>query len=199
MVGDGEKRVTSNAARIVRSKKVYDGYASVTRVTLAGADGVEHDREVVSFGQSACILPYDPARGVALVIRTPRAPLLLQGFESSLVEAPAGMIDPGETPEAAARREALEETGLKVRELDAVGACFPSPGVVAERCHLFLAAYGPGDRIGMGGGVAHEHEAIVAEEIVLAELGGLAAAGGLCDLKTLTLVLALQLRLPHLF
>jgi nudix-type nucleoside diphosphatase (YffH/AdpP family) len=185
--------------RILRSRTPYEGYATVTVLTLAGDDGAEHDREVISFGQSACVLPYDPDRRVALVARLPRAPLLWEGYDPMLVEAPAGMIEAGETAQAAARREALEEVGVVLEELESVAACWPSPGVVAERSHLFLSAYGQGDREGQGGGVAHEHEGIVAEEIPLTQLWQVAEAGELRDMKTLTLVLALRLRRPELF
>jgi nudix-type nucleoside diphosphatase (YffH/AdpP family) len=185
--------------RLLRSRKAYQGYATVTVVTLAGDDGAEHDREVISFGQSACVLPYDPDRRVALIARLPRAPLLLEDRDPYLVEAPAGMIEAGETAEAAARREALEEVGVALQALQPVAACWPSPGVVAERSHLFLAAYGERDRQGQGGGVAHEHEGIVAEEIPLAQVWRMAEAGDLRDMKTLTLVLALRIRRPELF
>src|SRR5271156_5042086 len=92
--------------RILRTETAYSGYATVRVLTLGEADGSgEHFREVVSFGQSACVLPYDPGRRLALIVRLPRAPLLLEGVATPLVEAPAGMIEPGETPEFTARRE----------------------------------------------------------------------------------------------
>ena len=47
--------------RIVNSRLAYDGYAKVSVLTLAGDDGEEFRREVVSIGQSACVLPYDPS------------------------------------------------------------------------------------------------------------------------------------------
>ena len=97
--------------RIVNSRLAYDGYAKVTLLTLTDDTGEEHNREVVSFGESACVLPYDPERRVALVVRLPRAPLLLAGVAANLIEAPAGMIEGAEGAEAAIRREAMEEAG----------------------------------------------------------------------------------------
>src|SRR5215469_7521958 len=136
--------------QIVRSERVRDGYAKVSLVTLVDRRGEEHQREVVSFGEAVCVLPYDAARGVCLVVRLPRAPLLLAGVDDLLVEAPAGMIDDGEAPEATARREAFEETGVVLADLEPVATCWSSPGVVAERIHLFLAPYGEHDRQGAG-------------------------------------------------
>lgn len=185
--------------RIVDSQLAYDGYAKVTLLKLADDSGETYNREVVSFGQAACVLPYDPDRKVAIVVRLPRAPLLLHGVAANLIEAPAGMIGEGESAEETARREAMEEAGLRLTGLEAVATCWPSPGVLAERTHLFLAPYRFTDRVGPGGGLAQEHEAISVEELALAQLWRWAEAGELQDLKTLTLVLALYVRRPMLF
>jgi nudix-type nucleoside diphosphatase (YffH/AdpP family) len=185
--------------RIVESRLVYDGYAKVTLLTLADETGETHNREVVSFGRSACVLPYDPDRKVALVVRLPRAPLLLHGVAANLIEAPAGMIATGESAEETVRREAMEEVGLRLAELEPIANCWPSPGVLAERTQLFLAPYRSADRIGPGGGLAEEHEAITVEELPLAQLWRAAQAGELQDLKTFTLVLALYVRRTTLF
>ncbi len=184
---------------LVRSQQVYRGYVTVSRLTLADAEGGEHQREVVSFGESACVLPYDPVRKVALIVRLARAPLLLAGVEQYLVEAPAGMIEAGEAAEATARREATEETGVELGALEPIAICWPSPGVISERSHMFLAAYGPTDRKGPGGGLAKEHEGISVDEIPLTELWRMHLDGSLRDMKTLTLLLALRTRRPELF
>jgi nudix-type nucleoside diphosphatase (YffH/AdpP family) len=185
--------------RIVDSRLAYAGYVKVTVLTLADEDGEPYAREVVSIGQSACVLPYDPERKVALMVRLPRAPLLMQGIATTLIEAPAGMIDEAEGPEATIRREAMEEAGVALAELEFVAVCWPSPGVLAERTHLFLAPYAAGNRVGPGGGLAREHEGIVVEEHPLVELWRAAQSGELHDLKTLTLLLALNARRPEVF
>jgi nudix-type nucleoside diphosphatase (YffH/AdpP family) len=125
--------------------------------------------------------------------------VLYAGEDEYLFEAPAGMIDAEETPEAAIRREALEEAGLRLGDLEPIATVWPSPGVSAERSSLFLARYGAGDRVGAGGGLAGEHEAISVLEAPLAQLAAMADGGRLTDLKTLALVLALRLRRPELF
>jgi 8-oxo-dGTP pyrophosphatase MutT (NUDIX family) len=109
------------------------------------------------------------------------------------------MIGADETAEACVRREAMEEAGVALRELAPVAVCWPSPGVLGERTHLFLAAYNAADRTGPGGGLAEEHESITVEEAPLAELWRDAVRGVLGDLKTFTLVLALHARRPELF
>lgn len=185
--------------RIINSRLAYDGYAKVSVLTLAADDGALFSREVVSIGQSACVLPYDSDRKVALLVRLPRAPLLAEAIPDELLEAPAGMLSADETAEATIRREAMEEAGVRLGELEPVGCCWPSPGVLAERTHLFLGRYSLSDRIGAGGGLAEEHEMVSVEEKPLRELWSLSTHGGLRDLKTLTLVLALQARRPELF
>ena len=185
--------------RIIDSRRVREGYVTVTVVTLADDEGTEYLREVVSFGDSACVLPYDPVRKVAMVVRLPRAPAIFKGVETLFIEVPAGMIDPGETAEVAAIREAMEETGIALAGVERVATVFPSPGVIAERSHMFLAAYGAADRTGAGGGLAHEHEGISVEEIPLGELWAAVVGSTIADMKTLALVLALHARRPELF
>jgi nudix-type nucleoside diphosphatase (YffH/AdpP family) len=168
-------------------------------LTLTNDAGEAHQREVVAFGKSACVLPYDPERRVALLVRLSRAPLLMEGVGEHLIEAPAGMIAPGESAEATIRREAMEEVGLQLAALEPVGVCWPSPGVLAEQTHLFLAPYRAADRTGPGGGLAEEHEDITVQETALRALWRLFESGGLQDLKTATLLLALHARRPELF
>src|SRR5205823_13350526 len=57
----------------------------------------------------------------------------------SFIEAPAGLIDDGETPEETARRELREECGLEADGWEVLGSAWSSPGVTNERIHLFLA------------------------------------------------------------
>ena len=132
-------------------------------------------------------------------MRLPRAPLIAAGLTEDLIEAPAGMLDAGESAQACASREAMEEAGVELGNLESVAVCWPSPGVLAERTHLFLAPYNLAARTGVGGGRAEEHESIRVEEKPLVELWLEVARGALYDLKTLALLLALHARRPDLF
>jgi hypothetical protein len=93
----------------------------------------------------------------------------------------------------------MEEAGVALDALEKVGAAFASPGVSTERLHLFLAPYSAADRVGEGGGIAEEHELITVVELSLDDLWARFEAGGIEDLKTLTLLLALRVRHPALF
>jgi nudix-type nucleoside diphosphatase (YffH/AdpP family) len=146
------------------------------------------------------VLPYDPERRVALLVRLPRAPALYAQGLATLLEAPAGMLDKkDEDPADCARREAMEEAGLRLGALEPIARTWISSGVMTERIQLYLAPYGAADRIGEGGGVAEEHEDITVEEISLATLAAMADAGEIDDLKTLTLIMTLRVRQPALF
>jgi nudix-type nucleoside diphosphatase (YffH/AdpP family) len=186
-------------ARILGARVVHDGWLKVVRLTLQTRSGVGFDREVVDRGNAATVLPYDPERRMALLVRQPRPAVAYVGGPDLLLEAPAGKIDPGETPEACVLREAFEETGVRLGALEPVAASWPSPGAWCERIDLFLAPYAVQDRTGAGGGLADEHEEIEVVETTLAELWALAERGALPDLKTLALVMALKLRRPDLF
>jgi nudix-type nucleoside diphosphatase (YffH/AdpP family) len=160
-------------------------------------------REVESHGDAIAVLPYDPERRTAMVVRLFRAPAFDRFGEEALEEACAGMIDTldGEVADepGTVRREAMEELGLRLGELEFVARVWSSPGVSAERVALYLAPYRPRDRVGPGGGLAEEHEAITVIERPLVQLAEQADAGLIVDLKLLALVLALRARRPQLF
>jgi nudix-type nucleoside diphosphatase (YffH/AdpP family) len=121
------------------------------------------------------------------------------GEPAYLVEAPAGVLDTNETGEACARREALEETGLRLEALESVARAWASPSVSAERIDLFLARVTAADRIAAGGGLAEEHEGIEVLEVALRDLWRQTLVGEINDLKTLVLIYALHARRPELF
>jgi nudix-type nucleoside diphosphatase (YffH/AdpP family) len=155
-------------------------------------------RSVEDHGVAAAVLPFDPVRRVALMVRQLRVPLLVAGHDPMLLEVPAGIVD-GDDPAACARREAMEETGLALRNLLPVAAAYPMPGVSTEAMHLFLAEYGSADRVAPGGGLDDEHEEIEVVEIALSDLAAMADRGDLGDMKTFALLQTLRLRRPELF
>ena len=184
-------------AQVLEVKQVFKGWSDFSLVRFRLDDGGEVERCVEDHGDAACVLPYDPERRVAVLVRQFRAPVTLKG-EAPFAEPPAGLIDNGESAEACARREAEEETGLKLRTLEPVGRFWSSPGSTTERSSLFLAEYSAADRTGPGGGV-DEHETIELRETPLAELAARGDAGQLHDLKLAVLVFALMRKRPELF
>jgi nudix-type nucleoside diphosphatase (YffH/AdpP family) len=201
--------MTSDAVgpEILDRDTTHIGYVTVERLRVRLADGAEVIREVENHGDAIAVLPYDPERRTALTVRLFRAPAFDRFGEEALEEACAGMIEPGnyfgdgevaDEPDTV-RREAMEELGLRLGGLEFVARVWSSPGVSAERVALYLAPYDPRDRVGPGGGLAEEHEAITVLERPLAHLAADADAGRIVDLKLLALVLALRARRPELF
>ena len=95
--------------------------------------GMEVEREVVRHPGAAVLLPVTADRRVILIRQFRYA------AGEILLEVPAGTIDPGESPEQTARRELVEETGYHAQRLEKLAEFFPSPGILAECMHLFLA------------------------------------------------------------
>jgi nudix-type nucleoside diphosphatase (YffH/AdpP family) len=184
--------------KILDKRPLYSGFTKLFSVTIEDEHGARFEREIEDHGVAVAVLPYDPERRMAVFVRLPRAPLLYKTGQPLSLEAPAGMVD-GEDAEAAARREAMEETGLRLGKLEPVATAWSSPGLSCERVSLYLARYSAADRVAEGGGLAVEHENITVVEMPLAELSALIDRQGIADMKTLALVFALKLRHPELF
>ncbi|AWN49952.1 NUDIX hydrolase [Methylobacterium terrae] len=161
-------------------------------------DGSRIGREVEDHGPAVAVLPYDPERRVALLVRQFRTPPCFVDGTASVLEAPAGLREEDD-PEACARREAFEEAGLRLSRLEPAGRVWSLPGLSTERMDLFLAPYRAVDRTGAGGGLAEEHESVEVVELALSDLAGMAERGEVADMKTLCLVQTLRLRHPELF
>ena len=93
--------------------------------------------EVWRRGRAAAVLPYDPVADAVVLIEQFRLPALVAGLDPVLVELPAGLCDDGETPEATARREMMEEMGLAVGALRRIGGFLLTPGGADEVCELY--------------------------------------------------------------
>lgn len=103
-----------------------------------------------------------------------------------VIEAIAGMMDPGETPEQTARRELEEETGLDVETLEHISTFYPSPGGSSEQVFLYYSEVS-GDRAKYKetGGLLSEGENVKAIEVTLEDALTQIKSGEIADAKTI--------------
>jgi len=95
--------------------------------------GYEIRRSVIRHPGSAVMMAVDE-KGRVLLVRQYRLPAA--GY---LWELPAGTMDEGETPLQTAKRELIEETGLRAKKWKKLASFFPSPGYGAEKMTVYLA------------------------------------------------------------
>ena len=187
------------SAQLARVEPAYTGWCKLFVATIRLPDGRVFTREIEDHGRAAAVLPFDPLRRTAIVIRQLRAPALYIGRGDNLIEAVAGLVEANEDAETSARRECMEEAGLRLAALEHITTAWTMPGISTERMDLFLGAYTAADRITAGGGLADEHEDIEVIELPLHDLVAMIDAGHEMDMKVLALMQTLRLRRPDLF
>lgn len=137
--------MTHQPSKIVSETRVFKGFLSLDVVKAAPPSlrgeghAPEISREVLRVGDVAGVLLYDPKRDEILLNQQFRMGALMAGAtDPCLFELVGGLVDAGETPAEAARREAVEEAGCTVTELEPVAVCYSSPGCLDEVFHLFI-------------------------------------------------------------
>ena len=144
--------------KITSSKEVYS--CSLFRVTEDEAEdrtGWKMKRSIVRHRGSAVMMAVDEKNRV-LLVRQYRLPA-----NQFLWELPAGKTDEGENALQAAKRELIEETGLRAKKWKKLVSFFPSPGYVEEKMTIFLATDLTAGRIAADGRRTHR-DALVHEE-----------------------------------
>lgn len=105
----------------------------VERVERQLKDGRVHAREVVRHPGAVVILPMVDDDHVCLIHN------FRVSVNQTLIELPAGTLEPPEPPAATAARELTEETGYFADQLKFLHAFYLSPGILDELMHLFVA------------------------------------------------------------
>ncbi|TCU22993.1 nudix-type nucleoside diphosphatase (YffH/AdpP family) [Rhizobium azibense] len=178
-------------AQVVEETTLAEGWTrlSAYKLDYTDSNGLTHrlHREVYHRTPAATILLYDPKRGSVILVKQFRLPPDLRGEPAFMIETPAGLLD-GEEPEAAIRREAMEETGFRVRDVRFLFKAYSSPGSNSEVVHLFAAPIDTSDRVSNGGGLDEEHEDIEVLDVPLDIAITMIQSGDICDMKTIVLL-----------
>ena len=195
---DGVDEVSDQDVELMSRDVVHDGYFRLDRYRLrhrqyAGGMGPVLTREILERGRVAAVLPVDPVRDRVVLIEQFRPGAWAADMDPWLVECVAGVIEPGETPEALARREALEEAGCTITDLLPIATFLTSPGASTETVRLFC---GRVDSEGVGGlhGLAGEGEDIRVSVVTVEDAVALLDEGRIVNAKT---IIALQWLARH--
>lgn len=171
-------------ARLISSKLAYKGKVfSVYSDKVEEPGGFINTRDVIRHNGSIVILAVDESKD-------PRDPEVIMERQyrhaagQLLLELPAGRIEPGEAPLAAAKREMIEETGYRAKRWTHLTKYFASPGFLGESMNIYLAR-----DISEGKAQPEADEQIEVIRIKLSELLKMIAADKVHDGKTLIGVL----------
>lgn len=166
------------------TRRIYAGRVVRLDVdTVRFPDGSTGELELIRHPGAAAVVPCasDPTGGDPTILMIKQFRYATGG---TLWEIPAGTLGPGESPEACARRELLEETGVAAGRLDHLTSIWTTPGFTDEVIHLYMAT-------GLTAGtVARERDEFI--EVVPQQLSRVLSAirdGEVRDAKTIAAIL----------
>jgi ADP-ribose pyrophosphatase len=161
------------AYEVIEESPVYRGFFNLSRFRLrhtlfAGGWSEPLTRELFHRGRCVAVAPYDPVSDRVILIEQFRIGALGDKPVPWLVEIVAGAVEPGESPEEVAFREAEEEAGCSLMKLIRIGEFYATPGGCSEKVTVFcgLAEWEEGEGVF---GLAHEGEDIRAMSVSLDE------------------------------
>ncbi|WP_246042075.1 NUDIX domain-containing protein [Cohnella pontilimi] len=167
----------------LETKPIFQGRIISLQVdTVRLPNGGTATREIVRHPGAVAVLAL--LDGKMLVVEQFR-----KALEKVQVEIPAGKLEPGEDPMAAAGRELEEETGYRTNKLKLLQSFSTSPGFAEEIIHLYYT-----DELTKSEVSLDEDEFLTCEAITLDEAWQYIREGRICDAKTLLAVYAWQLK-----
>lgn len=120
---------------LLKSRELDKNRVFSTRqdISLSPITGKAHDFFVIEAPDWVNVVAVTPDQEILLIEQ------YRHGIRSVTVEIPGGMIDPGETPMGAAKRELLEETGYISDNWVQIGEVVPNPAIQDNKCYTYLA------------------------------------------------------------
>ncbi|WHY83666.1 NUDIX hydrolase [Siminovitchia fortis] len=120
--------------KTVSTETIFEGkIISVQVDEVELPNGKLSKREIVRHPGAVALIALTDENKIVMVEQY-RKPL-----ERSLLEIPAGKLEPGEEPAATAERELEEETGYRAGKMEYISSFYTSPGFADEIIHLYLA------------------------------------------------------------
>jgi ADP-ribose pyrophosphatase len=120
--------------KTVRTEHIFKGnIISVQVDDVVLPDGNQSKREIVRHPGAVAVIPVTKDGKMVMVEQYRKA------LERSLLEIPAGKLEPGEDPARTAERELEEETGYRAGKMEYITSFYTSPGFADELIHLYYA------------------------------------------------------------
>jgi ADP-ribose pyrophosphatase len=162
--------------KTIHSERLYEGKVINLKVDdVSLPNGKQSKRELIEHPGAVAIIAVTDEQKIIMVEQYRKA------LERSLVEIPAGKLEPGESPETTAMRELEEETGYSAQKLEKLISFSTSPGFADEVVHLFLAV---GLHKAVNGAVTDDDEFVELMEVSVADAEEMIRSEQIYDAKT---------------
>ncbi len=164
--------------------QVYSGPAISLRVDkVRKPNGATTTRDVVEHSDCVAVVPVDDDNQV-LLVRQFRYPI-----DGTLLEVPAGGIEPGEDVVDCVRRELQEEIGYLPDKLEKIGGFYSIPGYGTEYLYVYVARDLKPSQL-----IAEDTDEIEVVRVPLSQIPDLIISGKLCDAKSIAALLMFMTR-----
>lgn len=121
--------------KLIKIENKYEGRRfKIIQKQYERQDGLKIIRDCVEPGNAVIVIAVNENDEVFFVEQ------YRESIEDIALELPAGMIDAGEEPKDAARRELEEETGIKAKNIEYLTSCYTSAGYTSEKIYIYLAS-----------------------------------------------------------
>jgi ADP-ribose pyrophosphatase len=161
--------------KTITSQRIYEGRAVKLRVdTVRKPNGKITTREIVEHADAVAVVVLD-SKDRAILVRQYR-----KAVGKTLLEIPAGSVDPGEQPINTVRRELQEEIGYLPNKIDKLGGFYSAPGYCTEYLHLYLATYLLPSQL-----EAEDTDEIEVVRVPLPQIPDLIVSGEIADAKSI--------------